>query len=239
MPKNRKAMLLANSPRFVFLGAMAFAVFLICAWFRHIHLGPDRAVNRIGGYSLLEKISNPAESDVDFFESLTLPLESSPEKPARTVNSNNLEAPLKYDPLALVNIQIRSGLDFRAVISQLDALSELPSSYVEGCPAKLEISLLALAARLSKDSSASGRLSSSEQDFISELFSKVTGPTRGYRIYTHECRILFAQRPYLAQAYMFYLASFASGINDAPGIMWSEILTFPNLKKFNNLPDQA
>lgn len=232
MPKNRQTMLLTNAPRFVFLGVMAFAVVLTYTWFRHIHLGPDRAVNRIGGYSLLGKISDPVESDVDFFESLTFPHESSKENPARTGNSNNPATPPKSDPLALVNIQINSGADSRAVINQLDALRDLPSTYIEGCPAKFEISALALAARLSKYNSASGNLSSSEQEFISKLFSKVTGPTNGYRIYTHECRTLFAQRPYLAQAYMFYLASFATEIDDAPSAMWSEILTFPNLKRF-------
>lgn len=218
---------------------MVFAVLLTYMWFRHIHLGPDRAVNRIGGYSLLGKISDTVESDADFLKSLTLPLKSIPEKLARAGTSNNPETPLKSDPLASINIQIRSGLDPRTVINQLDAMRNFPSSNVEGCPAKLEISLLALAARLSKDGSESGRLSSGEQDFIYELFSKVTGPTSDYQIYSHECRALFAQRPYLAQAYIFYLASFFSQLDDAPSAMWTEILTFPNLKKFKPTPDQT
>ncbi|WP_236235788.1 hypothetical protein [Pseudomonas faucium] len=210
---------------------LTFLLGTIMTWYESIRFGPDRAVARIGGYSLLGKTRSPTGSDKKFHESLITAIESKSPYTKSIKTCNQSQKVCLSLQLASLNLKIRHGEKTTSILNELDIIQATSISNENNCPAEYEITKLALAARISNHTPPSLR-TSIEQSLIQSVTSEIFSDSNEYPLYSKACRIFFEEHPYFAQAYTYTLSTFSISNFKASRQAWHEMTELPNLKIF-------
>lgn len=209
------------------------ALCFIAAWYANVQLGPDRAIARIGGYRLLARQPTPAPHDKVFYESF---------KTFNTLSEQDIEILEQCSDetnecmgriFASLNWQIRKNEDFETIHRKLIKFSNAPTGFDDGCPAKYEITRLALAAQIAKHKKHEQQ-SDREKVFIGHAKTPIFSSSTHFRLYSQACKALFQKRPYLAHAYVYAVGTLAANSLWVSRHDWEEILGFPYIKTFTH-----
>jgi len=196
---------------------LTFLLGTIMTWYESIRFGPDRAVARIGGYSLLGKTRSPTGSDKKFHESLITAIESKSPYTKSIKTCNQSQKVCLSLQLASLNLKIRHGEKTTSILNELDIIQATSISNENNCPA---------------NHTPPSLRTSIEQSLIQSVTSEIFSDSNEYPLYSKACRIFFEEHPYFAQAYTYTLSTFSISNFKASRQAWHEMTELPNLKIF-------